>query len=158
MRKPACQFRSGVTLIEVMLAASILALAALTLFEGIGVCSRIIHENAQFLVADAFAHDLAWKRAHESYAALNTLVLSRNGSPLVENLSSNAVPALWRTDAVPQSRTTFTWPRNASGAEEKNGVVITVDVEWGPARNRRSLSTAAHPVQAFVSGIGREDG
>ena len=90
--------RRGVTLVEVMLAGALLALAVISLFEGIGVAARIARENAQVLQADAYAHDLAWKRFNESYSALNSLVLSRNGNPIAENVASNAAPARWKPD------------------------------------------------------------
>ena len=51
--------RRGATLVEVMLAAAILALMVLSLFEGIAVSARIAHENAEYLQADAYAFDLA---------------------------------------------------------------------------------------------------
>ena len=150
--------KHGVTLVEVMFAGSLLALAVVSIFEGVGICTRIAHENAQFLVADAYAHDLAWKRTLESYSVLNNLLLSHNGSPFTETISSNAAPKLWFQESPPVSYTTFSWPRNSSGEEEKTGIIISVDVEWGPRGKRLRLSTASHTVQAFKSGIGLEAG
>ena len=49
--------KRGVTLVEVMLAASILALMVLALFEGIAVSARVARENAEYLQADAYAFD-----------------------------------------------------------------------------------------------------
>ena len=69
-----CRLKRGVTFIEVMLAASILALTVLAVFEGIAVSARIARENAEYLQADAYAFDLAWKRYNESYGALRNLV------------------------------------------------------------------------------------
>ena len=157
MRSRARQAKKGVTLIEVMFAGAILALVAVSLFDGIGVASRIAHENAQFLVADAYAHDLAWKRSRESYSALSALLTARNGGTITETLSSNAVPALWRSDAPPVSYTRLSWPRSASGAEEKIAVVIDVDVEWGARTRRHRLSSMSHAVRAYHSGIGEEN-
>ena len=56
-----CRLKRGVTFIEVMLAAAILALTVLAVFEGIAVSARIARENAEYLQADAYAFDLAWK-------------------------------------------------------------------------------------------------
>ena len=148
--------KRGVTLIEVMFAGAILAMVSVALFEGIGVAARVAHENAQFLQADAYAHDLAWKRSRESYSALGALLQARNGAPISETLSSNAVPALWRSDAPPVSYTTLSWPRNAAGVEEKTAVLIDVDVEWGAPNRRFRLSSMSHAVRALHSGIGEE--
>ena len=68
--------RGGATLIEVMLAAAILSLMVLALFEGIAVSARIARENAEYLQADAYAFDLAWKRFNESYGALRSVLIS----------------------------------------------------------------------------------
>lgn len=158
MGRPNRHAKRGLTLIEVMLAGSLLALCVISIYEGIGLGTRIAHENAQYLVADAYAHDLAWKRFNESYSSLNNLCISRAGASIIETISSNAVPALWIPNSPPRSYTTLTWPRNSSGVEEKTGVIISVDVEWGPPGNRHRLSTSSHTASIFKSGFGQEDG
>lgn len=153
MRRASRRTKGGFTLVETMLAGALLALAVVSLFEGIGVCARIGHENAQYLQADAYAHDLAWKRYNESYANLkNAYDLSR-GQPIVENISSNAAPALWLSSSVPRSRTTFSRLTGDTGA----GLVITVDVEWGPSGRRRSLSSSGHVASIFKSSYEQGD-
>ena len=54
--------RRGVTLVEVMLAGSIIVLASLAIFEGIIVSARIAHENAEILKAEAVVWDAVWKK------------------------------------------------------------------------------------------------
>ena len=157
MKRRDRRSRRGFSLVEVMLAGGLVALTAVSLFEGIGVCARIAHENAQFLVADAYAHDLAWKRFNENYSALNSVHLGRRNQPIVENIASNAAPALWISGSPAQSRTVFSYPKTASGADDVNGVRVTVDVEWGAAGNRRSLSSAGHVVAVHKSAHGQED-
>lgn len=152
VRRPQ-NFQAGFTLIEAMVAGSILALVALILFEGIGVCTRIAHENAQFLVADAYAHDLVWKRYNEDYAKL-VVLLDRQFD---ENISSNAAPSLWIQNSPAVSHTRLSRPRTATGSTDPNGLVISVDVEWGAADARRMLSTSGHEVSIYKSGVGRED-
>ena len=139
----------GVTLVEVMLAASILALTVLAVFEGIAVSARIARENAEYLQADAYAFDLAWKRYNEKYGKLCKLVSER---PFDENIVSNAAPMLYRKDFPAQSHTTirrFTDPNDTS---VEFGVLISVDVEWGAEGARRHLS-ATHTATVFKSGV-----
>ena len=149
--------RRGVTLVEVMLAGALLALAVISLFDGIGVAARIARENAQVLQADAYAHDLAWKRFNESYSALNSLVLSRNGNPIAENVASNAAPALWNPDSPAVSYTRITRAKTASGADDTASVLVHVDVEWGPAARRLRLSDTGHAAAVARSAFGQED-
>ena len=137
----------GVTLVEVMLAASILALTVLAVFEGIAVSARIARENAEYLQADAYAFDLAWKRYNESYGALRKLVSER---PFDENIVSN--PMLYRKDSPAKSHTTIRRITNPSDTSVEFGVLISVDVEWGAEGARRHLS-ATHTATVFKSGV-----
>ena len=92
-----CRLKRGVTFIEVMLAASILALTVLAVFEGIAVSARIARENAEYLQADAYAFDLAWKRYNESYGALrNHVSASAPQRTFDEDLVEGAAPMLYR--------------------------------------------------------------
>ena len=142
----------GVTLVEVMLAASILALTVLAVFEGIAVSARIARENAEYLQADAYAFDLAWKRYNESYSALRNLA---SGRSFDENIVSNAAPMLYRKTSPAQSHTTITRIVDSSNTSVELGVLISVDVEWGAEGARRHLSTT-HTATVFKSGT--EDG
>ena len=146
----------GATLIEVMLAGSILLLMSLSLFEGIAVAARIARENAEYLQADAYAFDLAWKRYNESYLALRNFIPAgvnfRSFDP--ENISSNAAPMLCRA-GVPAavSHTTLTRVLDPSDTSVELGILISVDVEWGAAATRRRLSST-HTATVFKSGSG----
>lgn len=142
----------GVTLVEVMLAASILALTVLAVFEGIAVSARIARENAEYLQADAYAFDLAWKRYNESYSALRNLA---SGRSFDENIVSNAAPMLYRKTSPAQSHTTITRIVDSDNTSVELGVLISVDVEWGAEGARRHLSTT-HTATVFKSGT--EDG
>ena len=91
--------RRGVTLVEVMLAGSIAVLLTLACLEGVIVATRISHENAQLLAAEAFAWDTAWKWLNKPYDELNNSTTARfysdNGSGYFV-VSSNACPMLCR--------------------------------------------------------------
>ena len=146
----------GVTLIEVMLAAAILALMVLSLFEGIAVSARIARENAEYLQADAYAFDLAWKRYNESYGALRNFVsVSSPERTFDENITEEAAPMLYRTGASAVSHTTIKRIPDPNDGSVELGILISVDVEWGAVGARRMLS-ATHTATVFKGGS--EDG
>ena len=146
----------GVTLIEVMLAAAILALMVLSLFEGIAVSARIARENAEYLQADAYAFDLAWKRYNESYGALRNFVSAASPERTVdENITEEAAPLLYHAEAPAVSHTTITRIPDPSDASVELGILISVDVEWDSSGVRRRLSST-HTATVFKGGS--EDG
>ena len=149
--------KRGVTLIEVMLAASILALMVLSLFEGIAVSARIARENAEYLQADAYAFDLAWKRYNESYGALRNFVSAASPERVFEpeDITEEAAPMLYRKGAPAKSYTVIKRITDPNNASVELGVLISVDVEWGAADARRRLS-ATHTATVFKGGS--EDG
>ena len=151
-----CRAKRGATLIEVMLAASIFALMVLSLFEGIVVSARIARENAEYLQADAYAFDLAWKRYNESYAALRNFVSATVPEQTFnENITEDAAPMLYRAGSPAVSYTTITRIVDPNDTSVELGVYISVDVEWGAANSRRRLSST-HTATVFKSGS--EDG
>lgn len=142
--------KRGVTLVEVMLASSILALMALSLFEGVAVAARIARENAEYLQADAYAFDLAWKRYNESYMALRNLTATPD-----EEITEEAAPMLYHTGAPAVSHTTITRVVDPNDTSVELGLIISVDVEWGAPNARRRLSST-HTATVFKGGT--EDG
>ena len=148
--------RRGTTFVEVMLAAAILALMVLALFEGIAVSARIARENAEYLQADAYAFDLAWKRYNESYSALRSLIPSTSQERIFdENVTSNAAPMLYRLGSPARSYTTISRLRDLSNESVELGILISVNVEWGEPDARRRLSST-HTATVFKGGS--EDG
>ena len=149
--------KRGVTLVEVMLAASIFALMVLALFEGIAVSARIARENAEYLQADAYAFDLAWKRYNESYGALRNFVSAVSPERVFEpeDITEEAAPMLYRKGAPAKSYTVIKRIADPNDASVELGVLISVDVEWGAADARRRLSTT-HTATVFKGGS--EDG
>ena len=149
--------KRGVTLVEVMLAASILALMVLALFEGIAVSARIARENAEYLQADAYAFDLAWKRYNENYGSLRNLIGKTQTwvEFPAEEITEEAAPMLYRAGSVAKSYTTIRRIADSTDPSVELGVLISVDVEWGAAGARRRLS-ATHTATVFKSGT--EDG
>jgi hypothetical protein len=64
--------RAGVTLVEVMLAGAMTALAVLATLEGFIVAAKIAHENAEALRADGDAFDVVWGRFNMQFGELNS--------------------------------------------------------------------------------------
>ncbi len=148
--------RYGTTLVEVMLAAAILALMVLSLFEGIAVSARIARENAEYLQADAYAFDLAWRRYNESYGALRNLIsASAPQRTYDEDLVEAAAPMLYRAGSPAKSHTTITRVVDPNDTSVELGLIISVDVEWGASSARRRLSST-HTATVFKGGT--EDG
>ena len=148
--------RRGVTLVEVMLAATILALMVLALFEGIAVSARIARENAEYLQADAYAFDLAWKRYNESYGALRNFVSASSPERTFnEDITEEAAPLLYHTGNPAVSHTTLTRIPDPADASVELGILISVDVEWDSSGVRRHLSST-HTATVFKGGS--EDG
>ena len=144
--------RGGATLVEVMLAAAILSLMVLALFEGIAVSARIARENAEYLQADAYAFDLAWKRFNESYGALRNFVsVSQPEKNIDEDITEEAAPMLHRPGSSAVSHTTIRRIADPNDASAELGVLISVDVEWGARRARRRLSSS-HTATVFKGG------
>lgn len=142
------RMRRGATLVEVALAGAIAVLLTLAFMEGIAVAARISHENSQLLAAEAYAWDTAWKWLNKPYDELNnTATAAFYPSAAGETVSSNACPVLCRAlnggaDAKVFVRVTFltgasALRRHEADAEAK---LIEVDVEWGPASDRRCLN------------------
>lgn len=138
MTGPRPGFHRGVTLVEIMVAGAIFSLLATVLFQGAALAARLAQENAEFLAADAFAFDLAWKRFHEDYSKLKAL----QGRTIDETLTATAVPALCghATYDAPKATTKFAWAKNRSNASDQTALCITVDIEWGHSDNRRHRS------------------
>ena len=151
------RMRRGATLVEVALAGAIAVLLTLAFMEGIAVAARISHENSQLLAAEAYAWDTAWKWLNKPCDELNnTATAAFYPSAAGETVSSNACPVLCRAlnggaDAKVFVRVTFltgasALRRHEADAEAK---LIEVDVEWGPASDRRCLNGLASGARSY---------
>ena len=150
------KMRRGVTLTEVMIAGAIFSLLALTLFEGVALAARLSQENAEYLAADAYAFDLAYKRSRENYGELMKVRDAKNGAVLRETISSNACPVIFRpgNGNAAESLTRINWAKTADGQDDPNALLISVDVEWGPQGKRRTLSDRFGAAVIVKSGVG----
>lgn len=128
--------RRGFTLVEVMVASSVLALMTLAFFEGIIVAQSIARANSERLAADGFAFDLAWMKFNQDYTALRANLGTHTYS--ATDVAA-AVPALahWANDGTLSAQTQV---YTSTGVP---GVFVRSAVSWGPNGN---LQTVEHRV------------
>jgi len=125
--------RKGFTLVECMLAGTLLCVAALALLQGLGVLSRVAKENAEMLEADAVVWDALAAEFNRPYDKINsatkTRLLTELEAPLLWSNSVGNVRLTVRTAVMPMS--------NASGSPLKS---IAAWVEWGGPESRMTLT------------------
>ena len=141
--------RGGFTLVEAMLAGAIAVLLTLSLMEGLIVSTKISHENAELLAADAFAWDTAWRWLNKSYDDLPSQVAgvvydSETDSAMARTLAGCPELDADKTGGDPRvvvraalcdgAGAPF---RHGAGVKAKR---IDVDVEWGPPGDRKCLN------------------
>ena len=144
--------RKGMTLVEVMLAGAIAGLVMLSLMEGLVVVAKLGNENSRLLAAEAYAWDTAWKWLNKSNENLNGAVSwqwypSSQGRTLTSAEANEECPELneWPGStpkiyirARARKGSDFTAPPH--GVAETEWKEIEVDVEWGPAGDRKRLN------------------
>jgi len=132
--------RKGFTLVECMLAGSILSIAALGLLQGLGVLSRVAKENAEMLEADALAWDAlaaAFNRDYEKIALGTTrrALSSAEAPQLTSEETSRLLADGESAEAVLTLRVLRMPP-----AERDVLRSIMCAVEWGEAGNRKAVT------------------
>lgn len=132
MHGPAQKRRRGATLVEVMIAAALVALLTITVLECVSVAARIARDNAELLAADSFAHDLLWCRFNMKYSDLapgteTGTVSSEKGKPKIYSVPTGWNRGDWCRDQP------LSWGVRVSqlGA----GKLIEADVEWTSSSN-----------------------
>ena len=137
-RASSMRGRGGFTLVEAMVAASVLALMSLAFLEGVIVAARIARENSERMAAEAFAFDLAWMKFNEEY---KSLALGTTSYSVADN-----VPVLASWPAA----TAQTYVYTTNGI---SGKFIVSRVRWG----RGNELSASHCVyRADLSRVARD--
>ena len=136
--------RKGFTLVECMVAGSLLCLLAVAFLKGIAVTSRIAHENAQVLAADGVVWDAIWKKFNEDYDSLRV-----KSAADTEELTAAAAPELYVESAPPVLSVRVSAVRGYPDLRE-----ISADLEWGPPAARRRYSDY-QPAFVYRSPLGR---
>ncbi len=131
--------RRGITLIETMVAGGISAIVLTAAFEGLVVATKVAHENAQILSAEAFAWETAWTWLNRRYTDVEAGTyggaVASNDCPAVCRAATGAEAVLRVQVQAPQEIT-----RHGETVTAKR---IAVDVAWGKAGHRRSLNGLA---------------
>lgn len=119
--------RSGVTLVEVMLAGAMTAIAALATLEGFIVAAKIAHENAETLRADGIAFDLLWRKFYGDYEAMTSTV----GRNLTEKNTADKLPTnpYYSSEHTNTNYPSFSYTESVSNAY--NGKILSVDLKYG---------------------------
>ena len=144
--------RRGFTLVECMVAGAVLSLSALILVQGVGVASRVAHENAEVLAAESIAWDAAWIRFNERNDE------NKSDSLLVESgrwqdLSEKAAPQLYGYDTPPKIKIDVALVDDPGWRVDLKE--IHVDLQWGASGHRFMLSESGHDVWLRRSMFGR---
>ncbi len=124
----------GFTLVETMVAGTILAFVTLALFEGVTLAARLSRENAELLQAEGVAWDAVWSAFNEDFDRMSAECKgsANNIAQRSVTLSEDAAPILARYDTAATL--------DMSLALTNGFICIEGDVTWGPAAKRRSLS------------------
>lgn len=140
--------RKGFTLLECMLAGSLLCLMAVAFLKGIGVTSRVAHENAQMLAADGIVWDAVWKKFNEDYDSLRVKTAADE-----EELPASAAPELYVEGYPPILSVRVSAVRGYPDLRE-----ISADLEWGvpvSGRRRQYRHSDYQPAFVYRSPLGR---
>ena len=79
--------KTGVTLVEVMLAGAMTSLVVISIIDGFTLAAKIAHENAVLLQADNEAFDYIWSRFNEEYETLKPVPNSNIIDPHSTNIA-----------------------------------------------------------------------
>lgn len=128
--------RNGFTLVECMLAGSLLCIAAVGLVQGLGVLSRVAAENAETLEADALTWDAIAAEFNREY---DEIALGRTTRVLTEE----EAPRLWSDAEGYEAKLTV---RVRAMAPAERGVLKSIEswVEWGDRDNRKALTNCVY--------------
>lgn len=133
--------QSGMTLVETMLAAAVLLLLTLVLFEGISLGFRVTKENSEHLAADALAYDTLWRLFNWNFEDLikykggNRITISEDDAPVLYNAS------------LPE---TATLSYSITPSANKSTCTIMVNVEWYSSGHQVSLTNDFSPRLPYV--------
>ena len=131
-----------------MLAGSLLCLLAVAFLKGIGVTSRVAHENAQVLAADGVVWDAVWKKFNEDYDSIRVKAAADE-----EELSKFAAPELYVEGSPPILSVRVSSVPGFPDLRE-----ISADLEWGvpsPGRRRKYRYSDYQPAFVYRSPLGR---
>lgn len=121
--------QEGVTLLEVMLAGALTAIAALATLETFTVAGKVAHENAEALRADNVAFDLLWRKFYGNYDQLR----STDGQDVPERNTADAdSPYRSATLDDPPSYGYREYVTPVNPINDDDGKILAVTLTYGP--------------------------
>ena len=144
-RRDRRRSKSGVTLVEVMLAGALTALVSLATLEGFIVAAKIAHENAEVLRADGVAFDLLWRKFYADYDNLPSTV----GKVLEDKQTDSSTSPYYRNPASTSITNLPSFTYNESVSNCYDGKLLGVNLKYG------SAGQYTHHLEVFRSNIPR---
>ncbi len=117
--------KSGLTLLEVMLAGAMVSIATLAMMEGFIVSMKIVHENAETLQADGVAFDLLWRKFYGDYDHLTSTV----GRTVEENETNSSTSPYYSSRVSDVDLPDFKYTESVSNAP--SGKFLSIDLKYG---------------------------
>ena len=119
--------RAGVTLVEVMLAGAMTAVAVLATLEGFIVAAKIAHENAAVLRADSVAFDLLWRKFYADYDNLPSTV----GKTLENKQTNSSTSPYYRNPSTTSITNLPSFGYNESVSNCYGGKLLGINLKYG---------------------------
>jgi len=170
--------RRGFTLIELVIAGAIIGVAAFAAVVGVVHITGFVEKRGELMAADGYCWDVAWKLFNEDYATLQSLINQATEKRLdYYEIWGKVLPATQQKYAPVDKTCDFLSHLQYPGSppvcyvtlsnrvDSTEGLFIGVNLEWGPAGQRRIMvrraSNAAeevfgpHPIEVFRSNLSR---
>ena len=121
--------RAGVTLLEVMLAGALTAIAVLATLEAFIVAGKVAHENAETLRADNVAFDLLWRKFYGEYDQMRS-----TAGQLVPEKNTNDSNSPYRSASLddPPSYAYREYVTLFNADDAGDGKLLAVTLRYGP--------------------------
>ena len=121
--------RAGVTLLEVMLAGALTAIAVLATLEAFTVAGKVAHENAEALRADNVAFDLLWRKFYGDYDQMRSTI-----GQLVPEKNTDDSNSPYRSASLddPPSYACREYVTLINANNDSDGKLLAVALKYGP--------------------------
>ena len=119
--------RAGVTLVEVMLAGALTAIAVLATLEAFIVAGKFAHENAETLRPDNVAFDLLWRKFYGEYDQMRS-----TAGQLVPEKNTNDSNSPYRSASL-DDPPSYAYREYVTPINDGNdGKLLAVTLRYGP--------------------------
>lgn len=136
--------KSGITLVEVLIASAVTTLSVLSLLGGFSVARKAVQSNTEALKADNIAFDLLWRRFHEDYEHLTSTV-GKSVPRQDTSLSSSIYHSANLSDQPSYKYYEYTEPSN-------NVKLLRIDLKYGPSgQHTRTLQVFRSEIPRVIA-------